>query len=152
MNLYLKTLLILLFPIIVYSQSIERQVISSVGNYVENINGSLSYTIGEPVMILGSNGSNALTQGFQQPNVVLTTTNGSDCSFFFYPNPMKDIMSIKSTVTEKSFEIFDVIGRSYGFFTKVNNEIDVSFLSGGMYFIRVNCDTQKAQYHKFIKL
>ncbi len=151
MKLCVNALIFFLFPILAQSQSIERQVLASVGNFVENSTASLSYTVGEPVIILGSNGLNALTQGFQQPDVVLTTTVGSDCSFFFYPNPMKDIMSIKSTVTDKSFEIFDVLGRSYGFFLKANNEIDVSFLSGGMYFIKVNCDTQKAQYHKFVK-
>jgi Secretion system C-terminal sorting domain len=151
MKLFVNALLLFLLPILAQSQSIDRQVLASSGNFVENSTASLSYTVGESVIILGSNGSNVLTQGYQQPNVVLTTTTGGDCSFLFYPNPLIDYMSITSTVTDTSFEIFDVLGRSYGFFKQSNNEIDVSFLSTGLYFIKINCGTQKAQYHKFVK-
>ena len=60
-----------LFPFILSGQtiSIERQVISSAGDYVElpeDIN--ISYTVGEMAVKTRNNGTYYLTEGFQQPN------------------------------------------------------------------------------------
>ncbi len=67
----MKNLLILLALIIfsntMSAQSLEREVIASSGDYVQNAQGSLSYTVAESVIILGNDGANFLTQGFQQP-------------------------------------------------------------------------------------
>ena len=60
----LKALVVILTPVLAQSQSIERQVYVSSGNFVENSIGSLSYTIGEPVIVLGTDGSKSLLQGF----------------------------------------------------------------------------------------
>ncbi len=67
MKLYVKTIFIVLLPFCANSQSIERQVVASSGNFVQNIEGSLSFTVGESTIQLGADGVNILTQGFQQP-------------------------------------------------------------------------------------
>ena len=67
----MKNLLILLALIIfsntMSAQSLEREVIAASGDYVQNAQGSLSYTVAESVIFLGNDGTNFLTQGFQQP-------------------------------------------------------------------------------------
>lgn len=65
-----KTLNILIFiflPIIIYTQSLAPSVISSSGDYFQSTNYSLSWTLGEIMTETFFNGSNVLTQGFQQP-------------------------------------------------------------------------------------
>lgn len=157
MKRFVKTLLIFLFPFMAYSQSIERQNTSSTGDFVQNAAGSLSYTIGESIIVLGNDGAQTLLQGFQQPNYsprtpLMSIHSEDGCKFILFPNPIAQIVNVETSVQEGSFEIFDTHGKSFGLFNKSNGVLNVSTLSTGIYFIKVNCDTQKAQYHKFIKL
>lgn len=53
------------------AQSIEREVVASSGDYFENANFSLSWTIGEIATETYTGIDNILTQGFQQPGITL---------------------------------------------------------------------------------
>lgn len=53
------------------SQSLERSVIGSSGTTLSTANASLDFTIGDLVVTTSTNGSNTLTQGFQQETIVL---------------------------------------------------------------------------------
>jgi hypothetical protein len=55
-----------------------QQAVSSAGTYFENESGSISWTLGEVVIETLSAGETILTQGFQQPSILLGT---------FYENP-----------------------------------------------------------------
>ncbi len=75
--------LLILFSLLVFSktlfaQSLEREVIASSGDYIENGFGSLSFTVGEATIQLAMDGTHILTQGFQQPykNVVIPVEFG----------------------------------------------------------------------------
>ena len=46
-----------------------QQLISPFGGFMENNNGSLSFTVGEPIVHTMINDNEAATQGFQQPEV-----------------------------------------------------------------------------------
>lgn len=50
-----------------FSQTLKPFVLASTGGYASNSNGSLSFTIGEPVSSTLSAANIMLTQGFQQP-------------------------------------------------------------------------------------
>ncbi|MCD4746833.1 MAG: hypothetical protein K8R58_11100 [Bacteroidales bacterium] len=52
----------------VTAQSVSPEVVASAGDYFEGTNASLSWTLGEIATETYSNGSNILTQGFQQPS------------------------------------------------------------------------------------
>ena len=67
-----KFISVLIICVITTTISIAQEVISTTGEHYENSNGSISWTIGEPVIeTLGSN-NNYLTQGFHQPTVIPT--------------------------------------------------------------------------------
>jgi len=68
-----QILLIVFFAsvLICPAQSIERDVVASSGDYYEGANISLSWTLGEIAIETYDNGSNILTQGFQQPGITL---------------------------------------------------------------------------------
>lgn len=53
------------------SQSIERSVVASAGDYFQAAGISLSWTLGEIATETYSNGNTILTQGFQQPDITL---------------------------------------------------------------------------------
>ncbi len=53
------------------SQSIERSVVASSGDYYEAGNISLSWTLGEIATETHTSGNTILTQGFQQPDITL---------------------------------------------------------------------------------
>ena len=67
MKFYAITFAFLFLPFYAQSQSIEREVVASTGDFVQNTEGSLSFTVGESVIVLGNSGTYFLTQGFQQP-------------------------------------------------------------------------------------
>jgi hypothetical protein len=54
-----------------FSQSIERSVFASSGDYFEGANISLSWTLGEIATETFTNGNTILTQGFQQPTILI---------------------------------------------------------------------------------
>jgi len=55
-----------------FSQSIERDVVASSGDYFEGANASLSWTLGEIAVETYTAGNNILTQGFQQPSSLIS--------------------------------------------------------------------------------
>jgi hypothetical protein len=86
--------LILSSVIASHAQSLSPQVISSTGGYNSAGGTSLSYTVGEmsAVQTLKDSAGNViLTQGFQQPNDIvsglLDIEKGADGSFSVYPIP-----------------------------------------------------------------
>lgn len=62
----------LLFSSLLFSQTLERSVIGSSGTTLSNANTSLDFTVGELVVTTVSNGTNILTQGFQQEVITLS--------------------------------------------------------------------------------
>ena len=66
-------LVIVLSPFFLAAQTASPQVVASSGDYYQGANASLSWTLGEIATETYSNGSNILTQGFQQPVSVSIT-------------------------------------------------------------------------------
>jgi hypothetical protein len=60
-----------LIAVQIQAQSIERSVVANVGGYYEGAGVSVSWTLGEAVTATFSNGNTVLTQGFQQPDLML---------------------------------------------------------------------------------
>jgi uncharacterized repeat protein (TIGR01451 family) len=54
-----------------------------------------------------------------------------------YPNPVKDILNIQSTEVIVKAEVFDVNGRIVFSTQANNNQIDLSTISAGVYFVKV---------------
>jgi len=71
MKTLILTIVFLVGALICSAQSIERDVVASSGDYYEGANISLSWTLGEIAVETYDNGSNILTQGFQQPGITL---------------------------------------------------------------------------------
>lgn len=76
----------------------------------------------------------------------------NDSDIIISPNPVKDILYIKSTEKIEKAEIYDLSGRLIKVeIGVVNNQINVSALKAGNYIIKLQTSDKKAIQTKFIK-
>lgn len=106
---------------------------------------------GEAILTISFNSNGKLVEKAITINV--TNTLGTDTfdriEFAIYPNPVSDILNIKTPDEVLNVIIYDISGRQIN--TRVsNNQVDVSGLTKGFYI--VNVITDRASYQqKFIK-
>jgi hypothetical protein len=72
--------------------------------------------------------------------------------FTLYPNPIKDVLNIQSEqgIIVNSMEIYNKLGQIVMAVANTSNRVDISNLSSGIYFVKVNTDKGTANT-KFIK-
>lgn len=86
---------------------------------------------------------------------VLNTTDISFESFEMYPNPVKDIVIIKTKETIESIHIFDISGKliQKHSFTGIQNTIEIatSKLAQGTYFVKIETESGAILVKKIVK-
>ena len=155
------------FCVVVYSQSVERYTISSMGgSYFDGANFSMDYTSGQVVTSTISTPINFLTQGFQQPftnklSFIEEHTENME-AVYVYPNPAVNTFTIKVRgIKHTTFDIsiYDLLGQlliqQSGNADKDGNgqfEIDIEKLATGNYFVRITQDAILIKTKKIIKI
>ena len=84
----------------------------------------------------------------------LAIEENSDLAISIYPNPATEILNIKNLTIDNqySYQIIDVQGKSYTAIANGNNQLDVTNLIPGTYFLQMtNLETQKTVTREFIK-
>lgn len=94
------------------------------------------------------NASHVLVEG----SAPLSIEDETFSTISIYPNPVDNILKIKTSavLTEKIATIFDVTGKRVFNQMITNNELNVSSLQGGVYFLRIESDGRSIT-RKFIK-
>ena len=90
-----------------YSQSISKQVIGAAGKTQSNSNLKVSWTIGEPVVVLMTSSRNQLANGYHSAlnlQVLSVEDNSLEAQIKVYPNPSSQSIYIFHPVLN-SFEI-----------------------------------------------
>ena len=115
-----KLLMILIMAFgysIAFCQSLKPDVIASSGSFYTNSTNTLSWTIGECIPETISNGTNELTQGFQQSiydiNTVVDNTK-KRIQITVFPNPATDFVNLEIQARNKSgyfYQLFDSNGK-----------------------------------------
>lgn len=141
-----------LLPFLLTAQSISPIVGTNAGDYGTSTNAALSWTFGELMIDSYSGSSSMLTQGFQQPDYIITALppEAEQTSFEpnIYPNPVTDEVNITwdpSTLEHSkgpiAFVLFDMSGKQI---TTKRAElqsgragIDFSSITSGKYFLRI---------------
>lgn len=129
----------------VNAQSVTPDVIASGGDYFQNVNGSVSWTLGEPMGETYTAGNNILTQGFQQPWDFGTMITGEPVNAEVYPNPTSDLVYLQfgdKTSGTYVIEVFNTLGQQLSatnFTATPSSRATVSLTSfaDGIYFISV---------------
>lgn len=81
---------------------------------------------------------------------VLRTQEITKESLGIYPNPVADVVNIKTKENIKSINIYDASGRQVKTLINPESKIDVKELNSGNYIIKITTDTSSYQ-SKFIK-
>jgi hypothetical protein len=138
-----------MYPFIVFTQSIERQVIGTTGGFSAAGQTNVSFTVGETVIATGIKPALILTQGYQQPdeNVLGIEAAVESISIKAFPNPTPDIIIVEAAYTgetELVAQVCDVNGkrlapvlnysRTPG---KTTIEANLKSLAPAVYFIRL---------------
>ena len=163
----MKTIYVLLILLTSYgvshAQSISQYVFGNTGATISGASNSLSFTLGEPVIGLISNGE-SLGQGFwlgAAASIVLSTEDFSSLenSITVYPNPVRDVVNLAFTdILSEEFvvQVTDISGKTILQKVFENNglteSISVSNLSSGIYFINIQrSEKQQSKTFKIIK-
>ena len=160
------TLLLIMgiFSLTLFSQSLSPEVIATAGDYFVGSNASLSWTIGEPIIETVSADGITLTQGFQQSYYMILAVQDNDTDTYdvrIYPVPARDFINIEITSSvypaNLNLELFDVMGMQvYETFiesTTFHEKIQLSQYQTNMFFLKItNTANQQVKTFKILKV
>ncbi|MFH1608497.1 MAG: T9SS type A sorting domain-containing protein [Patescibacteria group bacterium] len=140
--------------------SVERQVIGSTGNLTNTGIIKSSSSVGESVISTFSQSTLIVTQGFQQPEDIITGIHSEDVSVVnvsAYPNPTTDFINIEITGgmenRELIFSLFNIFGQSV-YEEKISNSLNtfsIKFLPSGYYIYKITNERELEKIGKIIK-
>ncbi len=136
-----------------------QEVIATSGDYSETTIGSLSWTIGEPIIENVSGTNNILTQGFHQSKLTVTTINeipGLEMNITVYPNPASDYLNVEvKTDQQKEFQInlFDLNGKliMQKDFSSGKETLDMQNYHPAIYILKVSTNNKEIKTYKIVK-
>jgi hypothetical protein len=157
-KLCLLTILICVFRV---TSLRAQEVVATSGDFFTNPNGSISWTLGEPISESFAANQQVFSQGFQQ-----SAQNYSAISIIcntdlieIFPNPFAEIIHLQNQTDEKELmlALYDekmALIKKTTIQTGFNNESIISFqdLEAGVYFLHIYSENGKVEsMQKLIK-
>ena len=147
-------LILLSFCAVANSQQLSNQVLVPAAGLATSGIINYSQTIGETAVELETGAGFFLTQGFQQPGMKYTgETPQQGTGVDVYPNPATDFINIKlfgDAARKFTIEMINLSGTivstmTLDFITQYSyiQQIDITRLSYGFYFVRITSDDSK---------
>ncbi len=136
-----------------------QEAVVSGGGYYEAAGGSISWTLGEPVIETFEAEGITLTQGFQQSALIITSVEEHPELVFFisvFPNPAKEYLNIKIGAEDFDgiwYELYDLKGMKLEQKRIDSNIAHVSLreLNPSVYFLRIIQNNKVLKTFKVIK-
>jgi len=143
-----------------YEKINAQEVVSSAGDSHSNANGSISYTLGEPVIETFTGDNNILTQGFQQSNIVVTAIDelpGLDFEITAFPNPATEIVKLrigKESIAGMQYMLYNMNGNLLMKNRLVGTETEIPFmdLSPAEYILIISDKNKELKSFKIVKI
>ena len=143
----------------VIAQSVSPNLIATSGTSFNDGTSQLDWTMGEPVTATFAVGSDMLTQGFQQPNLMITSINDLETEYLvsIFPNPTIDYVqlqfqNLKEAVTVELMSSDGKLLQSKEVNTASELQMDMSKYSAGTYLLSVKDSHSKVKTYQVIKL
>lgn len=141
------------------AQSLSPEVITSSGTSFDNGSSILDWTLGEPVTATFTAANTILTQGFNQPNLVVTSVDNelATYSVTLSPNPTVDLLQldIQNKLNEVLFiDLFTIEGkliRSQQINSTTHLQIDMSSYTTGSYQLSIKNNSGKIKTFRIVK-
>jgi hypothetical protein len=152
--------LAVLFIFFFLTQSYSQEVISTAGGSGSANGARVSWTVGEPVTETAKGTGGALTQGFNQGDLLIITAiqelEGENQILKIFPNPADNIINVVSDIsgTEKmNYAILDLKGRKLkeGVITLPESQLIVNDLKSGVYFLKLYSALKEQGIYRIIK-
>lgn len=136
--------------LLVSGQTVTPTVLASDGGYSSSAQGSIAWTIGEPVVDTYVNGGNVTTMGFHQPEMELVTMIDDEQNtpgLLVYPNPVKEVLTINFAgmpMGNYSLQLNDALGKLiYQNAATITSEtvrysIKLNEIAEGVYFLNIS--------------
>lgn len=152
-------------PLVVLSQSVTRNLVSVAGNSETNGNINLSYSIGEVIIPTVIQESNVLTQGFQQPELIVPRKVSElfrELEIQCYPNPVIENLKIQLNKFNDhqriEIRIFDTGGNMVKYIIQditgekyTELKINLRELPNSLYFVHILIDNNYVANFNFYK-
>ena len=134
----LLTISLCSFGVFARGQFITPDVVASAGTHFSNPAGQLSYTLGELLIETELAGSYMLTEGFLQPDLLITAVASSETVIVpaVFPNPARDFFNLRIVggVDAMEMGIYDMQGKQLAVQPvkpETTEHIDISTLPAG---------------------
>jgi hypothetical protein len=121
----------------------QQHVVATSGNTVQNTSGSISWTLGEPVITTFSTGSKVLSQGFQQGGISVSShvvDKTSEFKINIAPNPTSNwiLLSVEQP-KDLQYQLYNFNGKllQSKSIVGLTTRIDFAGLASGSYIIKV---------------
>jgi len=159
MKIALTFLAITLSIAVIAQVSVVPELVSSGGGYAELTDIRVSYSIGEPIIGISTDGNTTLTQGFQQSDFSITSIDKLTLlGFNLFPNPTDGILIVEygeAKFQDIRLRISDINGRlilqeRLDEFNR--SELDISVLTAGTYILTILSEQKNLGTSKIIKL
>lgn len=139
----------------VQSQSVAPSVLASSGGEGQSGGTSVEWTLGELAISSLEQGDNILTQGFHQPNLIITGTKGQvDIGLSLYPNPTHQWLVLEhDATTSYDYKLHSIQGQQAmnGEIVSGQNILDLTHLPSGHYILTVLSQDEILQSFKIEK-
>ena len=146
-----------IFFLLLTSECVSAQeVVATQGDSYTNSSGSIDFTVGEVVIITGTDGATDLTQGFHQTNWNFVSIEDHVPSYeaIIFPNPTSDILNIRTSTFENvTYTLYDALGKlvMQDKLSSAQTPIQVNQLAPGAYSLTLNNATQNLKTFQLIK-
>jgi hypothetical protein len=147
MKLIQLTTILIFCCFLLQGQTIQNEVISSVGESSTTSSTSVSWTIGEPIIETGSNTTNILTQGFHQSYFIVTSIEENlsiiDFKLVLYPNPTAGMIQLYYSLgdeEELEYRFISINGKeldSGNLLRETELQLDLREYESALYFLNV---------------
>lgn len=156
----LRVIYLLAFSLLcVLQTTAQQQIIGNSGGNIRSEYGSLSWTIGEPVIKTIKGNNCFLTQGFHQSNLIITEIEDSPSLSYkinAYPNPVSTTLIIhidNPNIPNMSFSIISSSGSvvKSGQIYDFNTSVPVQELVASIYFLKIYDKNKSVKTFKIVK-
>ncbi len=154
-----KRFLFAAFAVMMITRPFAQEAVVPAGNYHEGNDLSISWTLGELAIETLVAGDWILTQGFQQPGLIIVSVEDlydTDLDITAYPNPTADYLNIEirhAGPEDFSFRVYDSMGRLVGSdsFSGAEHSFNFDPFDPGLYVVTIYRDKQPVRTFRIVK-